>query len=146
MRTGRGRRFGVVVSDFNGDITEKLLKSCLKTWEENGTRPESVTVVHVPGSFELPLMAQEMARTKKYDAVAALGCIIRGQTPHDRYLSQEVARGLGQAALNTGVPVIFGVLTTLNVKQALARAGKGSSDKGREAALAALQMANISRL
>lgn len=100
-------------------------------------------MVPVPGAFELPLVAQRLARSKKFDAVIALGCVIRGETPHDRYIAMEVARGIGQVALETNVPVLFGVLTPLNARQARARAGKGPNNKGTEAALAALEMANL---
>jgi 6,7-dimethyl-8-ribityllumazine synthase len=140
---GKGHRFAVVVSRFNATITEKLLSSCLETLVGHGVRAKDVRVIHVPGSFELPLAAQRLAETRQYGAIITLGCIIRGETPHDRYISQETARGLGQAALNTGVPMIFGVLTPLNLKQAQARAGRGPLNKGREAALAALEMAGL---
>lgn len=137
---GRGRRFGVVVARFNSAITDKLRDACVSTLESHGA---AVSVVPVPGAFELPLVARRLARTKKFDAVIALGCIIRGETPHDRYIAMEVARGLGQAALETDVPVLFGVLTPLTSRQARARSGKGSNNKGAEAALAALEMANL---
>jgi len=136
-------RFAVLVSNFNAPVTEKLLRHCLQTLKEEGVPEKAVEVVRVPGAFELPVAAQALARAKKFDAIIALGCIIRGETPHDRYISQEVSRGLGQAALSTGVPVIFGVLTTLNEEQARARAGEGPRNKGREAALAALKMAGV---
>lgn len=138
--TGRGRRFAVIVARFNSVITDALRDACVSTLESHGAR---VRVVTVPGAFELPLAARRLARTKKIDAVIALGCIIRGETPHDRYIAMEVARGLGQVALETDVPVLFGVLTPLNPRQARARSGKGSTNKGTEAALAALEMANL---
>lgn len=137
---GRGRRFAVVVARFNAPITDAMRDACVSTLTAHGA---GVRVVAVPGAFELPLAAQRLAQSKKYDAVIALGCVIRGETPHDRYISMETARGLGQAALTTGVPVLFGVLTPLNVRQARARAGRGSSNKGAEAALAALEMAAL---
>ncbi len=137
---GRGRRFAVIVARFNSAITDKLRDACVSTLESHGA---TASVVAVPGAFELPLVARRLARTKKFDAVITLGCIIRGETPHDRYIAMEVVRGLGQAALETDVPVLFGVLTTLNPRQAIARAGKGSNNKGTEAALAALEMANL---
>ncbi|MBL0059646.1 MAG: 6,7-dimethyl-8-ribityllumazine synthase [Elusimicrobia bacterium] len=139
---GRGRRFAVLVARFNGEITERLREACIRTLESHGG---SARVVHVPGAFELPWAARRLARSKKFDAVIALGCIVRGQTPHDRYIAMEVARGLGQAALETDVPVLFGVLTPLNARQAKARAGHGPTNKGAECALAALEMANLAR-
>ncbi len=142
---GNGLRFAVMVSDFNVPITDGLLSYCLKTLKLAGVAHSDVAVLRVPGAFELPLTGLTLAKTKKYDAVIALGCIIRGETPHDRYISQETARGLGQAALQTGVPMIFGVLTTLNAAQARARSGSGPLNKGRESALAALRMANLMR-
>ncbi|MBP9128399.1 MAG: 6,7-dimethyl-8-ribityllumazine synthase [Elusimicrobia bacterium] len=137
---GRGRRFAVVVARFNAPITEVLREACVSTLTAHGA---GVRVVSVPGAFELPLAAQRLAQSKKYDAVIALGCVIRGETPHDRYISMETARGLGQVALTTGVPVLFGVLTPLNERQARARAGRGPNNKGAEAALAALEMAAL---
>jgi 6,7-dimethyl-8-ribityllumazine synthase len=138
---GHGKRFAVAVSRFNSVITESLLEACLRTLSRHGAAPPRVA--RAPGAFELPFIAKRLAASKKFHAVIVLGCIIRGETPHDRYISMEVARGIGQAALDTGVPVIFGVLTTLNAKQARARAGSGPKNKGAEAALAALEMANL---
>ena len=137
---GTGRVFAIVVARFNHAITAALQEACVRTIESHGG---SVRVVSVPGAFELPLVVRRLARSKKVDAVIALGCIIRGETPHDRYIAMEVTRGLGQVALETDVPILFGVLTPLNVRQARARAGKGSSNKGAEVALAALEMANL---
>ncbi len=137
---GRGRAFAVVVARFNNVITDSLRDACVRTLESHGA---CARVVAVPGAFELPLVVRRLARSKKFDAVIALGCIIRGETPHDRYIAMEVTRGLGQVALEIDVPILFGVLTPLNVRQARARAGKGSSNKGAEVALAALEMANL---
>ncbi len=137
---GRGRRFAIVVARFNSVITDSLRDACVRTLESHGG---TVRVVPVPGAFELPLAARRLARSKKFDAVIALGCIIRGETPHDRYIAMEAARGLGQVALETDVPVLFGVLTPLNARQARARAGRGPNNKGAESALAALEMANL---
>jgi 6,7-dimethyl-8-ribityllumazine synthase len=135
--SGRGKRFAVAVSGFNGPITEKLLDSCLAVFRKAGVRETDLHVVRVPGAFELPLACLTLARTKRYAAVVALGCVIRGETPHDRYISHAVARGLMRAGLDTGIPVLFGVLTPLNERQARARLSKG-----RDAALAALTMAH----
>lgn len=142
---GAGRRFALVVSRFNAAITGDLLRSCREELAYRGVSERDMRVVWVPGAFELALAAQSLARSGRFDAVVALGCIIRGETPHDRYIAQETARGLGQAALDTGVPMIFGVLTPLNLRQAKARSGRGSRNKGREAALAALEIANLIR-
>jgi 6,7-dimethyl-8-ribityllumazine synthase len=144
-RAAAGQRFAVVVSQFNSQITENLLTHCLRTFLDEGVRAANVRVVRVPGSFELPVAALALARTRRFHAVVALGCILRGETPHDRYLAQEAARGLGQVALDTGVPVIFGVLTPLTAKQARVRSGSGPLNKGREAALAALDMARLAQ-
>lgn len=140
LLNGRGRRFAVVVGRFNSDITGALETACVRTLEDHGAQS---LVVPVPGAFELPFVVRRLARSRKFDGVIALGCIIRGQTPHDRYIAMEVSRGLGTVALETDVPVIFGVLTPLNERQARARAGKGSTNKGAEAARAALEMANL---
>lgn len=133
---GKNKRFAVVVADFNAKITGRLLAGCVEALKEAGAAAPAV--VHVPGAFELPLACQRLAKTKKYHAVIALGCVIRGETPHDRYICQAAASGLMQAGLSTDVPVVFGVLTVLNENQAWDRAGKG-----REAAIAALQMAAL---
>lgn len=140
---GKGRRFAIVASEFNAAVTDGLLTQCLKTLRENGVAAKDMLVAHVPGAFELPLAAQTLAGTRRFNAVIALGCVLRGETPHDRYLAAETARGLGDAALATGVPVIFGVLTPLDERQARERSSAGPLNKGREAALAALRMANL---
>ncbi len=141
--SAKGLRFAVVVSRFNAPVTESLLEQCLAALKERGARPDDVKVVRVPGAFELPLAAHTLARQGRWHAVIALGCILRGETPHDRYIAWETARGLGQTALDTGVPVSFGVLTPLTPAQAKARAGTGPRNKGREAALAAVEMAHV---
>lgn len=134
--SGKGKRFAVAVSDFNAPITDRLLAGCLEAFRKAGA--PAPLVVRVPGAFELPLACLRLAKTKKYRAVVALGCVIRGETPHDRYINQAVAQGLMQAGLSTNVPVIFGVLTPLTEKQAWDRISKG-----REAAEAALRMAGL---
>jgi 6,7-dimethyl-8-ribityllumazine synthase len=138
--SGRGRRFAVVTADFNPDITGALRAACVETLRAAGA--VEVRELSVPGAFELPLVCDRLARTGRYQAVIALGCVIRGETPHDRYISHAAALGIARAAQDTGVPVIFGVLTPLNEKQARARA-TGRSNKGREAAVAALAMAGL---
>lgn len=140
---GRRFRFAVVVSTFNGEITGRLADACVRTLLDHGVDQTGIDLIRVPGAFELPVTAQALARTKRYHALIALGCVLRGDTPHDRYIAQETARGLGQVALDTGVPVAFGVLTPLTVRQARARSGPGPRNKGRDAALAALKMARV---
>jgi 6,7-dimethyl-8-ribityllumazine synthase len=145
LHSGRGKRFAVAVSEFNAPVTERLLDSCMAVFRKAGVRETDLHVIRVPGAFELPLACLALARTGRYAAVVALGCVIRGETPHDRYISHAVARGLMRVGLDTGTPVIFGVLTPLNERQARARAGGAHGDKGRDAALAALKMARALR-
>ena len=135
---GTRKRIAVVVSRFNGEVTNKLLESALGELERAGIDAENVTVVPVPGAFELPLGAMAMAKTRRYVAVVALGCVIRGETAHFDYVAGEAASGLQLAALETGVPVSFGVLTTDTLEQAEAR-----TDKGAEAVRSALEMADL---
>jgi 6,7-dimethyl-8-ribityllumazine synthase len=136
--SGAGRSVGVVVSRFNGEITNALLQSALSALAGAGVSPERTTVVPVPGAFELPLGAMALAKTRRYACVVALGCVIRGETPHFDYVAGEAASGIQLAALETGVPVAFGVLTADTLEQARARTGKGA-----EAARAALEMADL---
>lgn len=138
--SGRGKKFAVVVSRFNSAITDRLREGCLATFRSSGVAERDVRVVDAPGAFELPFVCRRLALSRRYDAVVALGCIVRGETPHDRYIAQAVAQGVMAVGLETGVPVIFGVLTPLNAKQARARAGRGEANKGVEAARAALEM------
>lgn len=135
-----GLHFAVVVSRFNSLVTGKLLSGALEALESTGTRPDAVKVFPVPGSREIPLVARELARLA-YDAVICLGAVIRGQTAHFEYVAEEASRGIAQAAMETGVPVIFGVLTCDTLEQALDRAGGKLGNKGAEAALAAVEMA-----
>ncbi len=136
--SGAGRTVGVVVSRFNGEITNALLESALSALELAGVPPERTTVVPVPGAFELPLAAMALAKTRRYACIVALGCVIRGETPHFDFVAGETASGLQLAALETGVPVAFGVLTVDDAQQALVRTGKGA-----EAVRAALEMADL---
>jgi 6,7-dimethyl-8-ribityllumazine synthase len=140
-----GLRFGIVVSRFNSFITERLLAGALDSLERSGARPEQIDVVHVPGSFEIPVAAKQMGASGRYGAVVCIGCILRGETQHFEYISTEVARGVQLAQLDTGVPMIFCVLTCDTLDQAIDRAGLKSGNKGAEAGLAALEMANLSR-
>jgi 6,7-dimethyl-8-ribityllumazine synthase len=142
---GSGVRVALVVSRFNDFVTTKLLAGAEACLEGHGCSESARTVVWVPGAWEIPQAAQRLARSGAYDAIVALGALIRGETSHFDYLAQQVSRGLGQVGLSSGVPTIFGVLTTETVEQALARAGGGSGNKGREAALAALQMVRLFR-
>lgn len=140
-----GSRFGIVVSRFNSFITERLLTAALDALERAGADSQSVDVVRVPGSFELPLSAKKLAATGKYDALVAIGCVIRGETSHYDYVCSETARGLQLAQMDTGVPVIFCVLTCDTLEQAVDRAGLKGGNKGFEAGLSAIEMAQLSR-
>ena len=136
-----GLRFAVAVSRFNAQITGELFAGCRDELAAHGADASELSMVEVPGCFELPLVAKELALTGRYDAVVCLGAVIRGDTPHFEYVSAATAEGLQRASLDTGVPVIFGVLTTDNEEQALARIGGSAGHKGREAALTAIEMA-----
>lgn len=139
---GAGKKIAIVVSQFNGFITEKLLAGAEKTLTESGVKDADILTTFVPGAFELPLACLALASSGHYQAVIALGCVIKGATPHFDYVCAEAARGINQAGLETGVPVIFGVLTTDTVDQALERSGD-KANKGTDSALAALHMANL---
>ena len=140
---GDGRRFAVVVSRFNEYITAKLLEGCENTLARHGVPPERIDVVWVPGSFEIPTAAREIARKKLADAIICLGCVIRGDTAHYDHVCRETARGIAEVGRRTGVPTIFGVLTVDTLEQALERAGTKMGNAGRSAALAALEMASL---
>ncbi|MEE2887434.1 MAG: 6,7-dimethyl-8-ribityllumazine synthase [Planctomycetota bacterium] len=142
-RSGSGRRIGVVVSRFTEEISQRLLDSTVATLVENGVADADITVVWVPGSFELPLVCDTYAESRAYDAIITLGCVIRGETSHFDYVCENAARGILDAGLRHQIPVIFGVLTTENRSQAEARAGGDHGDKGRECALAALEMIGV---
>jgi 6,7-dimethyl-8-ribityllumazine synthase len=135
--------FGIIVSRFNEFITSKLLSGCLDALERHGAAPDRVDVVWSPGSFEIPVLAKRMAESGRYDAVICLGAVIRGGTPHHEYIASEAAKGIAAVALATGVPVIFGVLTTESVEQAIERAGTKAGNKGADAAASAIEMANL---
>ena len=140
-----GLRFGIVVSRFNSFITERLLAGALDALERAGAEGKQIDVVRVPGSFEIPIAAKKMGSSGKYDALIAIGCILRGETSHFEYISSEVARGVQLAQMDTGVPIIFCVLTCDTLEQAIDRAGLKSGNKGFEAGLTALEMANLAR-
>lgn len=140
---GQDRRFAVVVAKFNDFVTAKLAAAAREALLEHGTKDEDVVEIAVPGAFELPLAAKAAADTGNYDAVICVGAVIRGGTPHFDYVAGECARGVANVPLVTGVPAIFGVLTTDDVEQATERAGGSMGNKGRDAALAALEMVNL---
>jgi 6,7-dimethyl-8-ribityllumazine synthase len=140
---GARRSVGIVVARFNGEITSRLLDGAIGALEEAGVERDRIDVVPVPGAFELPLGAMALARTRRYSCVVALGCVIRGETPHFDFVAGEAASGLQVAALETGIPVSFGVLTCDNREQADARAGGPQGNKGSEAARSALEMADV---
>jgi len=140
-----GLRFVAVVSRFNSFITERLLQGALDALEQGGARSTDVDVVRVPGSFELPLTAKKLALTGRYDAIIAIGCVLRGETAHYDYVCSETSRGLQLAQMDTGVPVMFCVLTCDTLEQAIDRAGLKGGNKGFEAGLGAVEMAQLSR-
>ncbi len=139
----QGLKIGVIAARFNDLITSKLVEGALDGLVRHGASENDVTIVKVPGSFEIPLAAKLMAQSRKYDAVICLGAVIRGATPHFEYVSAEVSKGVAAAMMETGLPVIFGVLTTDTIEQAIERAGTKSGNKGWDAALAAIEMANL---
>lgn len=142
---GSGLKVGIVVGRFNEFITSKLLGGAQDALKRHGVSESDVDVAWVPGAFEIPLIAQKMANSKKYDAVITLGTVIRGATPHFDYVCNEVAKGVATISLNSGIPVSFGVLTTDSIQQAIERAGTKSGNKGWDAATAAIEMANLCR-
>lgn len=142
---GTGLKIGIVVSRFNEFITSKLLSGALDTLKRHGVNEDDITILWVPGAFEIPLAAKKLAESKLYHAVITLGTVIRGATPHFDYVSNEVAKGVSQVVLQSGTPVIFGVLTTDTIEQAIERAGTKAGNKGGEAAVSAIEMANIYR-
>lgn len=139
----KGLKFGIVIARFNEFISGKLLSGCLDGLKRHGADDKNLDVVWSPGAFEIPLIAKKMASGKKYDAVICLGAVIRGSTPHFDYVASEVSKGVAHVGLESGIPVIFGVLTTDNIEQAIERAGTKSGNKGFDAALAAIEMANL---
>ncbi len=141
--SGGGKKFGVIVSRFNDFISDRLLNGALDALARHGTHDEDIDIVKVPGSFEIPLMAKKMAQRQKYDAIICLGAVIRGSTPHFEYVSSEVSKGIASVSLESGVPVIFGVITTDTLEQAIERAGSKSGNKGWSAAVAAMEMAHL---
>ncbi len=143
MLLGKGLKFGIVVSRFNEFITRKLLDGAQDALVRHGVNPDDVDVAWVPGSFEIPLVAQAMARTRRYDAVICLGAVVRGATPHFEYIAAEVTKGIARVGLDSGVPVSYGVITTDTLEQAIERAGTKIGNKGFDAAVNAIEMANL---
>ncbi len=138
-----GKKFGIIVSRFNEFISNKLLGGAVDALTRHGASDGDITVVWVPGSFEIPLLAKKMAESGKYDAVITLGAVIRGNTPHFDYVAAEVSKGVAHVSLESGVPVSFGVLTTDTIEQAIERAGTKSGNKGFDAAVSAIEMVNL---
>ena len=138
-----GKRFVIIVSRFNDFITEKLVGGALDALKRSGADADEIRIVKVPGAFEIPLVAQKVAGKQDCDAIICLGAVIRGATPHFEYVSAEVSKGIAQVSLESGVPVIFGIITTDTIEQAIERAGTKSGNKGWNAAMAAVEMANL---
>ena len=136
-------RFIIVVARFNSFITERLLSGALDALRRSGAKPDDIEIVRVPGSWEMPVVARALAEQKKHHGIICLGCVIRGETAHFDFVAGEAAKGLGQVAAQTGVPVAFGVLTTNTVDQAVDRAGAKAGNKGFDAAMTAIEMANL---
>lgn len=139
----KGKRFGIIASRFNDFITNRLLEGCIDTLLRHGAKEGDMDVVWVPGAFEITLLAQRMAKSKKYDAVICLGTVIRGATPHFDYIASETAKGIAHVSFATGVPAIFGIITADSIEQAIERAGTKEGNKGRDAAVSAIEMANL---
>ena len=141
--SGRGLKFGIVAARFNEFIVSKLVGGALDTLHRHETADDDIDVAWVPGAFEIPIAAKKMAASGKYDAVLCLGAVIRGSTTHYDYVCNEVSKGVAQVGLQTGVPTIFGVVTTENIEQAIERAGTKAGNKGADAAMAAMEMASL---
>jgi 6,7-dimethyl-8-ribityllumazine synthase len=139
----KGKKFAIVASRFNDFMTKELISGCLDTLVRHGVDDKDLTVTWVPGAFEIPLVAQRLAKSKTYDAVICLGTVIRGSTPHFDYIASEVAKGIARVSQDTALPVIFGIITADTIEQAVERAGTKEGNKGRDAALSAIEMANL---
>ena len=143
LTTTAEEKFCIIVSRFNDFIGSKLLSGAIDELKRHGVSEDNIDVVKVPGAFEIPVIAQKFAQTSRYDAIITLGAVIKGSTPHFDYVSAEVSKGVAQVSLQTGVPVIFGVLTTDNIEQAIERAGTKAGNKGYDVACAAIEMINL---
>ncbi|OCL27923.1 6,7-dimethyl-8-ribityllumazine synthase [Orenia metallireducens] len=140
---GTGLKFGIIVGRFNEFISSRLLSGALDALQRHGVKEEDIEVAWVPGAFEVPLVAKRMANTNKYDAIICLGAVIRGATPHFDYVCAEASKGIAKVSLDSGLPVMFGIITTDTIEQAIERAGTKAGNKGWEAAVGALEMANL---
>jgi len=138
-----GKKFGIVIARFNSFIAERLLEGALDTLIRSGVKDKEIEVARVPGAFEIPLVAQKMVKSGRYDAVICLGAVIRGSTPHFDFVPNEATKGIAQASMESGVPIIFGVLTTDSIEQAIERAGSKAGNKGSECAATAIEMVNL---
>ncbi|MBR1645444.1 MAG: 6,7-dimethyl-8-ribityllumazine synthase [Selenomonadaceae bacterium] len=141
--SGRGLKFAIVVARFNEFITSKLLSGAIDALKRHETPEENISVAWVPGAFEIPLVAKKLAASKKFDAIICLGCVIRGSTTHYDYVCNEVSKGVAAVGLQSGIPTIFGVVTTENIQQAIERSGTKAGNKGFDAAISAMEMANL---
>ena len=139
----KGKKFAIIASRFNDFVTKELISGCLDTLIRHGASDEDLVVTWVPGAFEVPTVAQRMAKSKAYDALICLGVIIRGSTPHFEYIASEAAKGIARVSQDTGLPVIFGIITADTIEQAIERAGAKEGNKGRDAALNAIEMVNL---
>jgi 6,7-dimethyl-8-ribityllumazine synthase len=139
----KAKKFGIIASRFNDFITKQLLAGCCDTLVRHGAKDDDLTVAWVPGAFEIPAVAAKMAASKKYDAVICLGTIIRGATPHFDFVASEAAKGIAKAGQDAGIPVIFGIITADTIEQAIERAGTKDGNKGRDAAVSAIEMVNV---
>jgi len=139
----KGKKFGIIASRFNDFMTKELVSGCSDTLLRHGVLDQDLTISWVPGAFEIPLVAQKMAKTKSYDAIICLGTVIRGATPHFDYIASEVAKGIAKASSDSGIPVIFGIITADTIEQAVERAGSKDGNKGRDAALSGIEMVNL---
>ncbi|NLV76957.1 MAG: 6,7-dimethyl-8-ribityllumazine synthase [Tissierellia bacterium] len=138
-----GLKFAIIVGRFNEFISSKLLSGAIDGLNRHGAKEDEIEIIWVPGAFEIPLVAKKLAKSNKYDAIICIGAVIRGSTPHFEYVSNEVAKGIANVSLSTEIPIIFGVLTTDNIEQAIERAGTKNGNKGYDAAITAIEMANL---
>ena len=139
----KGKKFAIVVSRFNDFISKRLLEGAIDTLIRHGAKDSEIESVWVPGAFEIPVVASKLAKSKKFDAVICIGAVIKGSTPHFEYVASEAAKGVAKVSLDSGIPVIFGVITAENLEQAIERAGTKDGNKGRDAAISAIEMANL---
>lgn len=139
----KGKNFGIIASRFNDFMTKELVSACIDTLARHGAKESDITCVWVPGAFEIPAVAQKMARSKAYDALICLGTIIRGATPHFDFIASEAAKGIAKVSMDSGLPVIFGIITADTIEQAVERSGTKDGNKGKDAALSAIEMVNV---